>query len=87
MLENLTDYEISLIQKHRAEQAEQAARIAFRSKALKTAVAFDQWSEASGEGLTFSTFINTFGYQEHNGRRMYEAVQRILAAAARTTST
>ena len=42
MLENLTDYEISLIQKHRAEQAEQAARIPFRSKALKTAVAFDQ---------------------------------------------
>ena len=83
MLENLTDYEISLIQKHRAEQAEQAARSAFRSKALKTAVAFDQWSEANGEGLTFSTFINTFGYQEPDGRRMYEAVQRILEAAER----
>ena len=81
MLENLTDYEISLIQKHRAEQEEQAARIAFRSKALRTAVAFDQWSEVSGEGLTFSTFINTFGYQEPDGRRMYEAVQSILAAA------
>ncbi len=81
MLNNLTDDEIALIQKRRAEQAQREAARAFQRKAIATAHAFDDWSEASGEGLTFSTFINTFGYQDADGQKMYVAVKRIFDAA------
>lgn len=81
MLYELSDDEISLIRGHRAEKTQREAVRAFQRKAIATAHAFDDWSEASGEGLTFSTFINTFGYQDADGRRMYEAVKRILDAA------
>lgn len=81
MLE-LSDDEIALIRGRRAEKAQREAARAFQRKAIATAHAFDDWSEASGEGLTFSTFINTFGYQDADGQRMYEAVKRIFAAAS-----
>lgn len=81
-MDELSDDEIALIQRHRAEKAQREAARAFQRKAIATAHAFNDWSEASGEGLTFSTFINTFGYQDADGQRMYEAVKRIFAAAA-----
>ena len=81
MLNNLTDDEIALIQKRRAEQAQRESARAFQRKAIATAHAFDDWSEASGNGLTFSTFINTFGYQDTDGQQMYAAVKRIFDAA------
>lgn len=82
MLNDLTNDEIALIQKRRAEKAQREAARAFMRKAIATAHAFDDWSEASGEGLTFSTFINTFGYQDADGEKMYEAVKRIFDAMA-----
>ena len=81
MLNDLTNDEIALIQKRRAEKAQREAARAFQRKAIATAHAFDDWSEASGEGLTFSTFINTFGYQDADGQKMYVAVKRIFDAA------
>ena len=81
MLDDLTDDEIVLIRERRAKKAQREAVRAFQHKAIATAHAFSDWSEASGEGLTFSTFINTFGYQEMDGQRMYAAVKRIFDAA------
>lgn len=81
-LRSLSDDEIALVQGYRAEKAQREAVRAFQRKAIATAHAFDDWSEASGEGLTFSTFVNTFGYQDADGQRMYEAVKRIFAAAS-----
>lgn len=77
----LTPDEIALIQQRRAEQAQRDAAQAFQRKAIATAHAFDDWSATTGEGLTFSTFVNTFGYQDKDGKQMYEAVKRILDAA------
>lgn len=80
-LGQLTTEEIALIQKGRDERAQRDAARAFKSKAIAVAAAFEKWSEETGEGLTFSTFINTFCYQDDDGNQMYEAVKRIQQAA------
>ena len=48
---------------------------------IATAQAFEKWSINTGAGLTFPTFVNSFGYQESDGKQMYDAVQRIQQAA------
>lgn len=73
--------EIALIQKHRDEKAQRKVAEAFQGKSIATAHAFNKWSVQTDEGLTFTTFVNTFGYQDADGRKMYEAVKRILDAA------
>lgn len=77
----LTTEEIALIQKGRDESAKHDAARAFKSKAIAVAAAFEKWSDETGDGLTFSTFIDTFGYQDSDGKQMYEAVKRIQQAA------
>jgi len=77
----LSTEELALVRQWRAEQAQRDAAQAFQRKAIATAHAFDDWSATTGEGLTFSTFVNTFGYQDKDGKQMYEAVKRILDAA------
>ena len=81
MLNDLTDAEIALIRERRAGEALRESAQAFQRKAISTAHAFVDWSEATGEGLTFSTFVNTFGYQDADGKAMYEAVERVLEVA------
>lgn len=80
-MNDLSADEIGLIQKHRKEKAQRQTAEAFQLKAIATAHAFSEWSTQTDEGLTFTTFINTFGYQDNDGRPMYEAVKRILDAA------
>lgn len=80
-MDDLTEAEIALIRQHRENQARQADAEAFQIKAIATAHAFSTWSTRTGEALTYSTFINTFNYQEADGKLMYEAVKRIHAAA------
>lgn len=79
--QDLTASEIALILKHRLEKTQQDAALAFHNKAIATAHAFAMWSERCGEGLTFSTFINQFKYQEPDAKHMYDAVKRIQEAA------
>lgn len=78
---DLSAEEITLVQRHRDEKAKEANARAFKSAALATAKAFDEWSAASGELLTFSTFINSFGYDGSYGELMFKAVSRINEAA------
>ena len=85
-LRSLSDDEIALVQGYRAEKAHRETARAFQRKAIATAYAFDGWLDACGEGPTFAAFINTFGYQDSDGQRMYEAVQRIFAAALEVES-
>lgn len=80
MLE-LTKEEEKLIILRRHEEALQDSRVAFMIKALSTANKFSIWSQLNGDGLTYSTFINTFNYQDEDGHVMFYAVQRILDAA------
>jgi len=80
-LGNLSSAEVAAIQAMRAEQAALSERAAFQRNAIATAHAFEEWSAETGDGLTFSTFVNTFGYQSSDGKQMFEAVQRIQQAA------
>jgi len=77
----LNDEEIVLLERHRAAKAQHAEACEFKSRAIEVAYAFDRWSLETGEGLTFSAFVNAFNYQEKDGRAMYEAVKRIHEAA------
>lgn len=82
-LNDLTPEEIELVQQRRNEQAQREAAQAFQRKAIATAHAFAEWSATEGAGLalSYSTFVDTFGYQGRDGNQMYEAVKRIHDAA------
>lgn len=77
----LTESERALILAGRAEQGQLEAAKAFRQKAIETALAWLTWAKEDGHGLTFSTFVNQFYYQERDCKQMYRAVERILDAA------
>jgi len=77
----LTANEITLIMERRAEEGARNTAKEFQRKAINTANAFAEWSDTTGYGLTFSTFVNQFDYQDNDGKQMYEAVQRIQQAA------
>lgn len=80
-INDLTPAEIELIRKSREERAAKEAARVFQRKAIATAYEFSKWSDEEGLSLSFSTFINTFGYQDDDGNQMYAAVERILKAA------
>lgn len=80
-MKDLTESEIALIQAHREEIAGRDYARAFQSKAIAAAHDFDSWSNRTGEGLTYSTFINSFGYQDDDGWHIYQAVVRIFESA------
>lgn len=80
-VDELSADEVALVQKHRDAEAAKKAAIDFHRKAIFTAHEFEEWSARTGEGLTFSTFINTFGYQGKDGKQIYDAVQRISETA------
>lgn len=80
-IDDLSAEEVALIDTHRKAEAARKAATDFHRKALFVAHEFEEWSVRTGEGLTFSTFINTFGCQDIDGRELYEAVKRINEAA------
>lgn len=80
-MQDLTSAEIALIEKSRAEDKSRADARIFQQKSITVANQFLQWSLESGYGLTFSTFVNQFDYQDPDGNRMYRAVERILSSA------
>lgn len=82
-MSDLTPEEIELVQQRRNEQAQRAAAYAFQRKAIATAHAFAEWSSTEGGGLalSYSTFVDSFGYQDRDGNLMFEAVKRIHDAA------
>lgn len=77
----VSEEELSAIQCLRSKKLNKIAEEKFQFKAIATAHRFAKWSNKKGLGLTFSTFVNTFGYQESDVDAMYRAVERILIAA------
>lgn len=73
-----SEYELEIIGKHRAEIKALEDQQAFIDKALETANKFRKWSKESEEGLTFSTFVNTFGYQQTDANKMFSALVKIF---------
>lgn len=74
----LTPEERRLILSRREDAAKKLALEKFQEKALNVANRWVKWSRKSGSGLTHSTFVNEFNYQDDDGKRMYIAVQKIL---------
>lgn len=77
----LSPAEAALVENHRAEQAKIAAAAELYRKVLVHALSFHDWSIENGEGLSYSTFVNTFGYDLPDGRVVYDRVKDTLAAA------
>jgi hypothetical protein len=76
-IDDLSEEEIALIDTRRKAEAATKAATDFHRKALFVAHEFEEWSVRTDEGLTFSTFINTFGYQDKDGWEMYETVNEL----------
>ncbi|MDQ8954555.1 hypothetical protein RFH42_16520 [Acinetobacter rudis] len=74
----LTPEERQLIISRREKNAQKLALEKFQEKALDVANRWVKWSKKNGEGLTFSTFVNSFNYQDGDGEQIYAAVQAIL---------
>ena len=68
-IDDLSAEEVALIDTHRKAEAARKTATNFHRKALFVAHEFEEWSVRTGEGLTFSTFIDTFGYQDNDGRK------------------
>jgi hypothetical protein len=74
----LNDYEIQLVRKHRAEVKAKADALEMRVLVLSTALAFERWLQKSGEGHSYSSFVNQFGYQDKESNKMYAQVCLVL---------
>lgn len=70
-----------LVFKMRQEDALKAKQKALRLKVLRVAHEYEIWLQDADVSSSFSTFINTFGYQESDGKQLFELVTRVLAAA------
>ena len=79
---HLSEDEVQLILKKRAAENLASEKEQFFLKSLKTAYEFSVWSHENELGLTFSTFIDSFGYEEPDVKQMYNAVRNILNAAS-----
>lgn len=66
---DLTADEVEIIERRRKEQQKKRDAIEFQREAIGTAMRFAEWSERTGYGLTFSTFVNQFKYQHPEQRR------------------
>lgn len=75
-----SSHELEIIEKHRIEIKALADKSAFIDKALEVANKFRKYSKESGEELTFSSFVNSFNYQESDANKMYSALAKIFDA-------
>lgn len=77
----LSDEEKLLILKRRAAIAAMAADEKFRCNVIQQAAAWLEYSGRTGEGLTFSTFVNNFGYEHKDCQAVYRHLEMVLKAA------
>lgn len=77
----LTEDEQKLILKRRYEIAakEESRRVKLQS--IETAAKYEAWLQNEGRGSTFSTFVDEFGYDEHDASAVFRRVEAIRVAA------
>jgi hypothetical protein len=76
--------ERALIESRRAAIKQAKANQALTLKALKVASQYAIWLNKHRQSDSFSTFVNSFGYQEPNGHAMHIIVAELLKVAAKT---
>ena len=74
----LKPHERQMVIEAREAEAKRFADLRFQIKVIKTAGKAWEWSIRNDSGLTFSTFVNEFGYQENDASQVYEAVDSLL---------
>jgi hypothetical protein len=74
--------ERALIERRRADIRQVKENQALALKALKVASNYATWLKKHGQSDSFSTFIDSFGYQEPNGHAMHRVVAELLKVAA-----
>lgn len=82
---HLKDTEIRLINELRAKRAVELKHGKLKRRALQVAYKYECWLTRQGQGDAYSTFVNSFGYQENDSREMHRIVGEIIAAAADIT--
>jgi hypothetical protein len=73
--------ERALIEGRRAEKKKLVEHEAQAREALQVASRYARWLRTEGASNSYSSFINSFGYQKPQGREMYRVVTELLAVA------
>lgn len=73
----LSDEEWNLIKQRRAETAAALKEEEFRMSVAETAAQFFRYLNQAGMNPSFSEFVNSFGYEEEDGKRVYDLVIQI----------
>lgn len=69
--------EWELIKERRTEKAAALKEEEFRMSVAETAAQFFRYLDQAGMGPSFSEFVNGFGYEEKDGKRVYDLVIQI----------
>ena len=77
----LKPHEREMVIAAREAEAKEIADTRFQIKAMTTAAKALKWSVRNGQGLSFSTFVNSFGYQDNDASEMYEAIIQLIGFA------
>lgn len=73
----LSEEEWNLIKQRRAETAAALKEEEFRMSVAETAAQFFRYLDQAGMNPSFSEFVNGFGYEEKDGKRVYDLVIQI----------
>lgn len=74
MMIDLTEDEMQIIVERWAAEAAARKMEEYRLHVAETAVRFFRYLSEAGMAPSFSEFVNNFGYQERDGRMVYEYV-------------
>jgi predicted DNA-binding protein (UPF0278 family) len=76
----VSDEELGVIKTYRKKKAREAFESGFKTDVIKLALEFDQWLIANDRGMSFSTFIDEFGYQGPYAKQFYKNIEMINSA-------
>lgn len=77
----LSQDEIELVQAHREKLAREKRAADFREKVILLAAKTWEWQQKKEIWMSYSDFVNNFGYQEDDANLVYQAIRRVWDAA------
>lgn len=82
----LNPEELQLVLELRAKREAKEAAKQLQRKVLSLVSPWLEYSDRTGEELTFSTFVNSFYYQEPDAQTVYERLVKVISAAHPSSS-
>lgn len=77
----VTEEEKFIIEKAREEKKEKIKKELKKQEMLEIANDYNKWLNENGEVSTFSTFVNSYGYDKENSNIVYRTITNIINAA------